>query len=487
MERNANLISFHLHFIFSFICVFLVLGVLDGGLSLVNVTCSSKIHEWDRHDPIKCYLIDFPTVSNNNVVTYNFNIDYARTQDIIFLEFVSSGGGVATVKQIPNDILITFPNVRVFTMTTNLEELDSNDFSQAKNLMDLSLSHNKLKIIKNTVFSPLAWKAKSMPHPIDVMKISLDGAFPLHILSRLYLAQNEISEIEDNSFYCLYSLFELHLQGNRLKVIRQRTFTGLSSLRFLDISYNEIGTIENGAFEFPELQKLLLRKNQLKRLSNVVFHRLLKLETIDLIQNGLEHIGRSLYELSSVKNILLGENHIRDIDLAAFAQLPNLQQLELQESGFSFATTKIDTDARRQWNSSLCNLDLSDNNLIDANELNKLRNFPHLESLNLDGNLFTNFTIGTLKAPVGEHQTIDNALSALSKRYVVQIVRWFTRFEIGGRDPNSERRTLTDILPALSDISLRRIKMDCVDIVSFARELQTKQVKVKHDCGMKIS
>lgn len=179
-------------------------------------------------------------------------------------------------------------------MRTYLQELNSNDFINAMNLYEFDLSHNKLKVIKNTVFSAKERKADLMPDSTDIANITVDRVHPLHILSSLNLDQNEISEIEDYSLYGLNGVYDLRLKENRLTAINRNTLAGLPQLVFLDLAQNKIETIEDGALNFPALQILYLQKNKLRTLSDAVFERLPMLEMIKLERNRLEHIGRSV-------------------------------------------------------------------------------------------------------------------------------------------------------------------------------------------------
>lgn len=91
---------------------------------------------------------------------------------------------------------------------------------------------------------------KSLPIQNDSGKIE-ETVLPSHKLTQLRLQQNEISEIEDNSFYGWSNLRCLNLAENQWKVIRRLTFAGLPALDTLILSDNEIERIEGGAFDFP--------------------------------------------------------------------------------------------------------------------------------------------------------------------------------------------------------------------------------------------
>lgn len=168
--------------------------------------------------------------------------------------------------------------------------------------------------------------------------------------------------------------------------------------------------------------------------------------------------------------------------MAAFAQMPDLLEVTLQSSGPTFATTNIEKG--QQWNSSVDTLNLSDNNMTDATELIKLRIFPNLETLFLDGNLYTNLSIHnnqTYEAPKA-HPIFKNVFLSFSKPYLVPFADLITQFL---SEQNKEYRTLTDVLPNLKDLSVRRVKIGCANMTAIARKLKSHQVEVKHDCAVK--
>lgn len=68
--------------------------------------------------------------------------------------------------------------------------------------------------------------------------------------------------LEKGAFGRLPVVFELNLSGNQIKNVSHRAFDGLLQLLKLDLSYNNLTHIPNGAFlgeylNFLEFQKIL--------------------------------------------------------------------------------------------------------------------------------------------------------------------------------------------------------------------------------------
>lgn len=287
-----------------------------------------------------------------------------------------------------------FPNLTSFTMNDHrtLRELATGDFLNAVNLTNLELNQNRLQKIECGVFSPFQLK-RSRSQLIETLNIFDEDKRPLRKLRYLDLSDNEISRIEPNAFSGLSRLNFLTLSLNELTEIRRRTFNGLAAIIELWLNANKIETIENGAFDLPSLNFLHLDENKLKRLSDAVFDGLPKLQMLSSSHNELENIGRSLYHLENIHAIKLNENRIQDIDLNEFSKLGRLNRLELDRSGFTFATTRREN--RDSYNNTeLQYLDISDNDLFDATELNQLKIFPFLKHLDLSGNSYKNLDVG---------------------------------------------------------------------------------------------
>lgn len=267
-----------------------------------------------------------------------FDVDGEHADTISYVE-ISTKKGDRGLNSFPEDIFEIFPNVRGIVIESTVKSL-----------------------------TPIEWQ----------------NATNLEILN---VRTNRIAEV--NTFNGLNQLEELHLDHNQITIIRRGTFVGVAKLRNIVLYSNRIHTIEDGAFDTPELTNLNLDRNKLTMLSDSVFSNIPQLRAIYIDNNELTHIGRSLLSLQSVTYITLKDNHIEDIDLVEFSKLPKLSLLNLDNSGFSFGSTKnVSTVVD---NMSLKALQLANNNLTNYIDLKQLRIFKALMYLRLSNNLYTSF------------------------------------------------------------------------------------------------
>jgi Leucine-rich repeat (LRR) protein len=93
-------------------------------------------------------------------------------------------------------------------------------------------------------------------------------------------------------------------------------FRGLQSLNLLDLSFNNIEKIDNGAFDDnTKLKKLVLSYNKIKHLSESLLNSLHNLEMLHLSHNKIQFIDSRTFEnLKNIEAILLNHNQLESIE-----------------------------------------------------------------------------------------------------------------------------------------------------------------------------
>ena len=138
-------------------------------------------------------------------------------------------------------------SVQIIDLNENqLRIIDFNDFRSLKKLVVFSASKNGLQ--------------KILPFSNDILN-GMDN------LKSLYLDNNQLTNLEQNTFEELISLENLILSSNHLTTIERHTFGGLKSLKNLHLNSNQLRTIELHAFDDLEnLEVLNLKNNELASL-----------------------------------------------------------------------------------------------------------------------------------------------------------------------------------------------------------------------------
>ncbi|XP_037038355.1 leucine-rich repeat-containing protein 15-like isoform X2 [Bradysia coprophila] len=263
------------------------------------------------------------------------------------------------IDYIPTAIFVKFPRLRHLRLSNGIRTIDKAVFTNATELLTLELPGNKLKVVPEGVFSHAT------------------------TLRQIHLCSNEIAVIESGAFSQLPNLVMLDLSSNFIETIRDGTFSYITNLEVLDLNNNAISTIEGNAFKMPNLKSLLLSKNKIHILFDEIFTVAPRLSYLELMSTNLHHINNALKNLPELLTLHLSDNdQVQDLHLQDFIQLPQLQGLSLRNT-----SVKLSDDLTNMTSSShLLHLDLSHNNITDANIFYKLTAFAELQQVNLEHN-----------------------------------------------------------------------------------------------------
>ncbi|CBY21942.1 unnamed protein product [Oikopleura dioica] len=125
------------------------------------------------------------------------------------------------------------------------------------------------------------------------------------------LSDNEIERLDE--IQELEQLITLNLANNKISEIEQDFFDDLDSLTTLHLSYNHLRFIEDDVFEWgPEnLRRFYIDHNRLESITEHTFSNFESLETIDISSNFLFFIDDNAFEdLESLRSIRLHNNSL---------------------------------------------------------------------------------------------------------------------------------------------------------------------------------
>jgi Leucine-rich repeat (LRR) protein len=236
-------------------------------------------------------------------------------------------------------------SLRIHHLSYNdITYIEYDTFDLLFSLTELYLSKNQITEISRFTFN------FGEQHRFGFLDFSKQNS-----LQVLDLSRNSIKQISDGAFEFLTNLTELYLYRNQITAISNLTFsigrdTGLgfidianqkslghnSALHVLDLSWNRISHIADGAFEsLSNLQVLNLSFNHISHISDGSFKSLFNLQALNLSWNSVSHISDgAFHSLISLTDLDFQNNSISAISELIFTnEVRNkLQRLYLRNN-----------------------------------------------------------------------------------------------------------------------------------------------------------
>ena len=260
-------------------------------------------------------------------------------------------------------------------------------FNSSQNLEKLHLQNNSLTLLTPSIFVHLTRLVSLNLSRNSIASHLLNddtfsGLINLHALD---LSYNQLTSVEASIFSKLASLRMINLQHNKVHTISSGAFSALKSLQILSLSFNSIERVEVAAFDgLSGLTSLSLDHNGLRSLhSDQFLSSSLTLEDLSLNDNHLTEVPQTLMHLTQLRTLDLGENEISELKESDFG---NLRQLY----GLRIAGNKISSIKRGHFTNAttIHVLNLAHNKLSEI-EQGSFENLKDLRALRLDNNLLT--------------------------------------------------------------------------------------------------
>lgn len=194
-------------------------------------------------------------------------------------------------------------------------------------------------------------------------------------LSVLDVSQNQLSTIDDAVE--LTKLTTLNVSHNNL----YKFATTITDAVDLTANHNNTSTSTSSLPLSSSIQQLDLSCNKFNSSRNIVLYNLNNLQLLDLSCNELTTIDRNLFfNLSQLRNLDLSYNKVSELRAQTFIYLTQLQVLNLSYNNISF----IQNDTFI----ALPNLEYLDvsNNFIRADSIHALQGIPDLVALSIANN-----------------------------------------------------------------------------------------------------
>lgn len=213
----------------------------------------------------------------------------------------------------------------------------------------------------------------------------------------------------------------LSLRKMKLVTLTNTTFTGLreTNLTFLDLSYNGMGKIEKGSFQWlSRLETLILVENNIKHLTKDTFQGLKSLKKLQLTKALVKsHTSStpiiddfSFQPLSALESLILQRTAVRDITEHTFTGLTNLKELDMSWSSYTSLKNITNKTFVSLAESPLRNLNLTGTAITQINP-GCFSIFRNLTILHLDSNFIKQTLSGKEFEGLGQVQEIHLSLN----------------------------------------------------------------------------
>ena len=206
-------------------------------------------------------------------------------------------------------------------------------------------------------------------------------------LKKLFLSYNKITELKPDQFNSLQNLKILNLSCNQIHSMETNAFTGLLNLEKLSIKRNKITELKDNQFmSLPRLVCLYLSYNRIQNMEPTVFKGLLNLKSLELDGNKIKVLKLNQFMfLPKLKSLFLKHNEIWYVEPGAF-RIQN-GSLEFIDLDFNHITTLPDDLFQGRTLTNLHGINLRDNNLCMIPKcIFTLGLLPCLKDIKLHGN-----------------------------------------------------------------------------------------------------
>ncbi|XP_066302912.1 chondroadherin-like protein [Branchiostoma lanceolatum] len=209
-------------------------------------------------------------------------------------------------------------------------------FDGLSRLDTLDLSDNKISSIDAGAFGGLGYSVDTLDLSNNELVTLEKGVFRgLRGLLKIYLSDNNLIELKNNSFGTHRSLSIFNCNNNKLTTIDAGFFSRYPKLAYLYLSRNNLASLPPGVFDnLSKLWSLDLSNNELESLDDAaIFKDLSGAGFIDLRLNKLKRLASGIFSKSNLiklKFLALQNNSLSVIENGAFDNLPSLQSLDLQ-------------------------------------------------------------------------------------------------------------------------------------------------------------
>ena len=265
-----------------------------------------------------------------------------------------SGLGITTI--IPGAFAGMGSTLSYVTLQRNhIETVPEDAFMGIKYLSGwITLSYNRLTTVGSAVFSNMP-RMRALYLDNNLLDVLSDDTFSgLTALTGLYLRNNRLTTLSAAMFSNLKRLQHLYLGGNRLETIPGDTFTALSNLWLLNLNGIHMATLSTTLFRsLSNLERLFIEGNQIDMIPDNAFEGLTHLKELHLSSNRLSSVSPvMLSDLPLLERLYLSGNPlVCDCDLA---WLRRITTISLEDKPVCYSPSRVRGSLVTSFDISMC-------------------------------------------------------------------------------------------------------------------------------------
>ncbi len=292
----------------------------------------------------------------------------------------------------------------------------------SRSLKDLLLANNSISELEEDALRGLTELRKLDLSGNSISSLGKGVLSDLSSLLELDLSSNRLENLggdNEGLFASTLRLEALRLDGNRLETLPSPVFSPLRRLQRLDLSSNSLREIVGGPLPLPELTHLHLSGNGLSSLPDGALSNCTSVLVLDLSRNSLRAAPAALAALRDLQTLDLSRNGISSLEGAAFLRLPGLWRLQLSHNRVSNVSRELFSAL-----SALQVLDLS-SNAVSRVERGAFDGNQKLQALRLDANRLTDMEGLFQSLPdLSWLNVSDNAIGSFDYGFLPRSLHW---------------------------------------------------------------
>lgn len=261
-------------------------------------------------------------------------------------------------------------------------------------------------------------------------------------LNKLDISDNGLTQLHNFSTLINFDLMEFKATGNQLENTQEIVKYLKSSVKVLDVSDNFVGQIQSTTFErLTNLFMLKLSNTNLSIIDSDPFEKAKDLTILDVSHNDLGMVNFTAFSstLKKLTRIFAANCHIENA-----------------------------TDMIQHLGSSLLELDLSGNRLLEEIDDNTFKTLTHLESLHLNNTNLSQFNFSVLK-PNKNLKNLKLCDNKLHDMDFSSLPESLTRLDLEGNDLETLDNFNLSKYPQLEYLGISNNWLSCDYVIQFRK------------------